>query len=169
MTRPIRAFLMVLSFLAGAAVCSAGGKAGEKGIVTFHLETAGAGNPKMVFDMKDGDKVRYYHRSPSISMKDITGFAPFPSGEGNMFGAVFKLNKTATGRLNALSNANIGKYLVAQANGRIVDGVLIDKPVDDGFVVIWKGLSQEDIKLFDNALPRVNEDKDAKKKKKKKK
>ena len=92
--------------------------------------------------------------------------SPFPSGTGEMYGALFKLSKAATGRLNSLSNANIGRFLVAQANGRVVDGVLIDKPVNDGFIVIWKGLTQEDIKLFDKVLPRIENEKDKKNKKK---
>ena len=165
MNRTRAAILTGLIALLTTPVCPAGGKAGETGMVTFHLETEAGGNPKMVFEMQDEDKMRFYQRAPTISMKDITAFTPFPSGTGDLYGVVFKLTKAATGRLQSVSNANIGKFLVAQANGRVVDGVLIDKPVDDGFIVIWKGLTQDDIKLFDKALPRINDEKDKKKNK----
>jgi hypothetical protein len=164
MNRTRAAILTGLMVLVTTPVCPAGGKAGEAGMVTFHLETEAGGNPKMVFEIQDDDRKRFYQRAPTVSMKDITAFAPFPSGTGDMYGALFKLNKAATGRLQSVSNANIGKFLVAQANGRVVDGVLIDKPVNDGFIVIWKGLTQDDIKLFDKALPRINDEKDKKKK-----
>ena len=98
-------------------------------------------------------------------MKDMVAFRPFPSGEGEDYGMVFQLKDGAKRRLNALSIAHQGKYLLAQANGRVVDGVVIDKPVDDGLIVIWKGLSNDDLKLFDKALPRIGDD--GKKKKKK--
>ena len=164
----LRAAIMTgLMVLGTTSVCPAGGKAGEVGMVTFHLETEAGGNPKMVFEMKDDDKSRFYTRSPIISMKDINAFAPFPSGTGDLYGVLFRLNKAATGRLNSISTANIGRFLVAQANGRVVDGVLIDKPVNDGYIVIWKGLTQDDIKLLDKELPRINDDKDKKKNKNK--
>jgi hypothetical protein len=57
--------------------------------------------------------------------------------------------------LNALSIANQGKYLLARSNGRVVDGVVIDKPVDDGYIVIWKGFTVDELKLFDKSLPRI--------------
>ncbi|MBN8461100.1 MAG: hypothetical protein J0M04_25015 [Verrucomicrobia bacterium] len=146
---------------------SAGGKAGEMGMVTFHLETEDGGNPKMVSppQMYEG-KERFFLRTPEISMKDVVAFSPFPSGAGEEYGIVFQLREAAKRRLTAISQANQGKFLLAQVNGRFVDGVLIDKPVEDGLIVVWKGLSAEDVKLFDNELPRIGED--GKKKKKKK-
>lgn len=135
------------------------GKAGKMGMVTFHLETQGGGNPKMVFDQMDDGKQRFFTRAPEISMNDMVAFTPFPSGDGDEYGIVFQLKDAAKRRLNAISIANQGKYLLAQVNGRVVDGVIIDKPVDDGLIVVWKGLSSEDVKLFDKALPRIGADK----------
>lgn len=145
-------------------VAKAGGKAGEMGMVTFHLETEAGGNPKMVFPQMDDGKQRWYLRNPEISLKDLVAFTPFPSGNGNEYGVVFQLADPAKRRLNAISLNNQGKFLLAQANGRVVDGVRIDKPVDDGLIVIWKGLTDDDVKLFDKVLPRIGGD--GKKKKK---
>lgn len=157
---------MALLALVLTPVAKAGGKAGEMGMVTFHLETEEGGNPKMVFPQMDDGKQRWFSRTPEISMNDMVAFRPFPSGDGDEYGIVFQLKDGAKRRLNALSVAHQGKYLLAQANGRVVDGVVIDKPVDDGLIVIWKGLSEDDVKLFDKALPRIGDD--GKKKKKKK-
>lgn len=135
-------------------------------MVTFHLETEAGGNPKMVFPQMDNGKQRFFQRTPEITMKDMVAFSPFPSGTGDAYGLVFQLTDGAKRRLNALSTAYQGKFLLAQANGRVVDGVLIDKPVDDGLIVIWKGITLDEVKLFDKALPRLG-DKDKKKSKKK--
>lgn len=132
-----------------------GGKAGETGMVTFHLETEAGENPKMVFSMMDGKKERFYRRMPEFTMKDFVAFSPFPSGEGDLFGLVFQLKDAARRRLNAMSMTYQGKWLLAQANGRVADGVLIDKPVDDGLLVIWKGITLEEVKMFDKVLPRM--------------
>ncbi len=146
-------------------VSQAGGKAGEMGMVTFHLETDDGNNPKIAFPQLDNGKQRFFLRTPEISMKDMVAFSPFPSGAGDEYGMVFQLRDAAKRRLNAISIANQGKFLLSQVNGRVVDGVTIDKPVNDGFIVIWKGVSGDDIKLFDKALPRIGDD--GKKKKKK--
>lgn len=159
------AALVTLFAVASNPVGTAGGKPGNMGMVTFHLETDEGGNEKMVFPQMDEGKQRLFTRAPEISMKDMVAFAPFPSGKGEEYGVVFQLKDAAKRRLNAISTANQGKYLLAQANGRVVDGVLIDKPVDDGLIVIWKGLSADDVKIFDQTLPRIGEDKDQKKKK----
>ena len=53
--------------------------------------------------------------------------------------------------------------LLAMTNGRPVDMVEIDQPVDDGFIVIWKGITEADIRLYDDAVPRIGEDTNKKK------
>ena len=156
--------LAALLTLVAAPFGTAGGKAGEMGMVTFHLETDEGASPKMVFPQMDDGKQRLFLRSPEISLKDISAFCPFPSGVGDEYGLVFQLKDHAKRRLNALSVANQGKYLLAQANGRVVDGVVIDKPVDDGLIVIWKGITTEEVKLFDKVLPRIGATGKAKKK-----
>lgn len=160
------AALAALLTLVVAPVGRAGGKAGEMGMVTFHLETEAGVNPKMAFPQMDDGKQRLFLRMPEITLKDMVAFSPFPSGTGEEYGLVFQLKEPAKRRLNALSIANQGKYLLAQANGRVVDGVFIDKPVDDGLIVVWKGITNDEVKLFDKVLPRIG---DAGKDKKKKK
>jgi hypothetical protein len=94
---------------------------------------------------------------PELGMKDIVSFSPFPSDAGEGFGIVFKLKTNASNRLAAVTASNQGRWLIAQVNGRAVDGVIIDKQVNDGFIVIWKGVTLPDVKLLDEELPRANE------------
>ena len=158
------ATLAALFTLVLAPFGKAGGKAGELGMVTFHLEIDPSGaTPKIAFSQMDNSKLRYFLRTPEVTMKDMLAFSPIPSGAGDDYGLVFQLKPAARQRLYALSVANPGKYLLAQANGRVVDGVWIDKPVTDGVLVIWKGITTGDIKLFDKALPRIGAKDKAKK------
>ncbi len=71
------------------------------------------------------------------------------------YGAVFQLKGAAQRRLAAVTSTSIGKWLVCQAFGRIVDGVLIDAAINDGTIVIWQGLMLEEIKEIDETLPRI--------------
>jgi len=157
---------MLLVF-AHPAVVLAGGKAETKASLSFHMETDAGDNPKMIFPQLVDGQTRYFRRMPEITSKDVISFSPFPS-EADDYGIVFRLADHAGKRLAAITNMNQGRWLAAQINGRVVDGVLIDKQIDDGLVVIWKGASLADIKMLDASLPRIGQE-GAKKKKPSKK
>lgn len=133
----------------------AGGKKENKTSVTFHLETEASDNPKMIFPQLANGQTRYFQRLPSISLKDMVAFSPFPSTMGDDYGLIFRLKPNAATRLAAITAANQGRWLIAMLNGRVVDGVTIDKQVTDGVIVIWKGVSLADVDLLDKELPRA--------------
>lgn len=155
--------MMVVVAFAPAAVAS--GKKETKATVSFHIETEATDNPKMIFpqQMPNGE-TRFFRRMPELTTKDIQSFSPFPSGTGDDYGLAFKLKGNAATRLAAITNANQGRWIIAQINGRVADGVTIDKQIDDGVIVIWKNVSLADISLLDEDLPRAGEE--GKKKKK---
>jgi hypothetical protein len=111
----------------------------------------------MIFPQVVGEQTRYFRRMPEIGMKDIVSFSPFPSDVGEGFGIVFRLKSNAVNRFAAITAANQGRWLISQVNGRAVDGVIIDKQVNDGFIVIWKGVTLADVELLDEELPRADE------------
>lgn len=150
--------LFVLSGLFWPQPAAAAGKKPQEGTITFHIEGTGSDHPKMVFRVPESNRV--FQRLASISTEDVGSFQAFPSDDGN-YGAVFHLRKRGANRLGALSTAAKGRYLLAAANGRPVNVVLIDKPVTDGRLVVWHGLARSDVLRLDLALPRVGEDKKA--------
>ena len=153
--------LPIFAALAMFAMCApavAGGNAEEDPMVTFHIETEHAENPQLVFPIEAGGKTRYFRRMPEIGTRDIQAFRPFPGDDGaNTYGIIFQLKNNAAKRLHNITTANHGRMLLAMTNGRPVDMVRIDQPVDDGFIVIWKGVTEADIRLYDKAAPRIGE------------
>ena len=147
----------MMTVLALASPLFASGKKENKASVTFHIETEASENPKMIFPQVVGEQTRYFRRMPEIGMKDIVSFSPFPSDVGEGFGIVFRLKSNAVNRFAAITAANQGRWLISQVNGRAVDGVIIDKQVNDGFIVIWKGVTLADVELLDEQLPRADE------------
>ena len=152
------AALLMVAVLALAPPLFGGGKKENKASVTFHMETDANENPKMIFPQVVGEQTRYFRRMPEIGMKDIVSFSPFPSDVGEGFGIVFRLKSSAVNRFAAITAANQGRWLISQVNGRAVDGVIIDKQVNDGFIVIWKGVTLADVELLDEELPRADEE-----------
>jgi hypothetical protein len=163
---PRTAALLILLAIALAPSLFASGKKEPKAAVSFHMETEGTDNPKMIFAQLTNGRNRFYRRMPEIMIKDVQSFTPFPSEDGpGDYGIVFQLKSNAKNRLAAITNVNQGRWMIAQVNGRVVDGVLIDKQVDDGRIVVWKGLTLGDVAIFDESLPRIGQEGQKKKKK----
>ena len=159
---PVRIIVHILVavaclFFAGDVM--AGGNKGKKVDISFHIETEASDNPKMIFPHMVMGKQRFFRRIPEVSSIDFVAFSPFPADDQASYGVILRLKENARRRLAAVSQINSGKWLVCKAFGRIVDGVLVEDPVDDGLVVVWKGLSIEEIGLLDEALPRIGEKK----------
>jgi hypothetical protein len=159
--RTCTAILILAGFLPTAL---ASGKKEITAKVSFHLETEATDNPRMIFQQAAGGKMRTFTRVPEVSSKDILSFAPFPADDGS-YGILIQLKNHAGQRLDAVTNMGQGRYLLSLLNGRVVDGVLIDKPVRDGKLVIWKGATLADITILDESYPRIGQEGQKKKKK----
>lgn len=149
--------LLCLLLLVSAGSVLAGGNKGKKVNVSFHMETEGTDNPKMIVPHVIAGKQRFFRRIPDVSSKDLVAFTPFPADDQASYGVVFRMKDTSRNRFAAVTTNNRGRWLICQAFGRVVDAVLIDKPVDDGAIVIWSGLSLEEIRELDKAMPRIGE------------
>ena len=150
--------LILVFFAALLSPVTAGGKASKKAVVSFHIQADATENPKMISPpVEMNGQALHFRRMSEVSTKDLTAYSPFPSEGGGDYGAVFRLKGSAAGRLAAITNANQGRWLAAMVNGRIVDGVLIDKQIDDGVLVVWRGLNLDDIAALDKTLTRAGE------------
>jgi len=136
----------------------AGGNKNKAVVVSFHVETEANDHPNMIFSAELGGKKRVFRRMPEITSKDFVAFTPFPSEDQQSYGALIQLKNTAATRLSNTTTVNTGKWLAAQAFGRIVDGVIIEDPVNDGKIMIWKGLTLEEVGELDKLIPRIGEE-----------
>jgi hypothetical protein len=155
-TRLVALFSLILVALAATPLHAMGDKK-KPFSVSAHIETDANENPKMIFPQAVGGQTRYFRRIPEISTKDIISFSPFPT-EAGAFGVVFRLKDNAAKRYSAVTNVNQQRWLLIMVNGRFTDAVLIDQPINDGLLVVWKGITLADIELFGQSLPRIGEE-----------
>ena len=161
--------LAALFLLCLAPSVHAGGKAEDAPIISFHMETEATDNPKMIFPAQINGQQRWFRRLSDISSKDIAAFGPFPDDlGGDTYGVAIQLKPHAARRLAAVTAVNQGKWMVARVNGRVVDAVVIDKQIDDGYLIIWRGVTLAEINVYDKIVPRIGAS-DVEKKKKKNK
>ncbi len=157
MHRRFHGFL-ILALLMIAPASFGGANKNGKASVSFHLQAENLDNPKMIFAASIHGEQRVYGRNPEFSVKDMASFRPFPTGEDELsYGVVIYLKPHAAQRLTHITNANRGKWLAAQVNGRPVDEVIINDTVNDGMLVIWNNLTMADIETLEKALPRAEE------------
>jgi hypothetical protein len=161
---PMRFLFFIACVLLMAQPLLASGDKKSSGIA-FHLEADQSDHPKMTFTHVIGGKQRWFQRAAELTEKDVAAFAPFPAEDPSTYGVVFKLTRRGANRLAAFTAANKGRWLVATVNGRVVDGVVIDRQVTDGMIVIWQGITLNEIKTFDKMRPRITPEGKAKKKK----
>ena len=133
---------------------NAGGKKTNNAIVAFHMETDPGDNHTMIFTQFVAGKERVFRRMPEIGTKDIESFNPFPSQDGEGFGLVFRVKNAAKNRLAAVTANSSGRWFIARINGRVVDGVIIDQQINDGELVVWKGVSLAEVNELDKQFPR---------------
>ncbi|MGB1874555.1 MAG: hypothetical protein ACPH5P_02900 [Akkermansiaceae bacterium] len=146
------------SLLILVLTAQAGGKKSPPASITFHLEGSVAEAPQFAraFNTLAGE--RYFRKVPEISSKNIQSFSPFPADDERSYGLVFKLDEQGTRRLNEVTTMNQSKLLLSLVNGQPIGVVRIDKPVTDGILVVWSGITEQEIKLYDHIAPRIGED-----------
>ena len=151
--------LIVLFLLATAMWCHWMGKQYKLYLVTFHIEGESTDNPKMITPVKLGQEHRQYFFSkiPTFTDNDIAWFYPFSAADGVSFGVAFRMKEHATIELKAITLTNQGKLLGLRCSDAPLQAVLIDKPIDDGVVVIWSGLQQRHLQEFRKRFPHVDD------------
>lgn len=126
-------------------------------MVTFHLQgEEGEGKKIAVPEMVAGRQV-FFRLAPEISHNNVAAFRPFPAEDGYSYGIVLQMNDVGRQRLASVTNANKGALLLARLNGRPLDVLKIDQGINDGFIVIWQGVTAQEIAMADSMMPRIGE------------
>lgn len=148
---------LALSFVLLAATlwCPAAGKKSQNFLVSFHLEADQTDNPKFIVPVKLGSEHRQYFfkKIPEFTDKDIEWFYPFLSEDGVSYGAAFRMKEYAAVQLKAFTLTNQGKLLGLRCSDAQLQAIIVDRPIDDGIVVIWKGLQQRHLQEFQKRFP----------------
>lgn len=136
-------------------------------LLSFHLETTADEYPDFAQAIKMGNPAQqfYFSKMPLVTDHDIAWFYPFLADDGATYGVAFKLNRKGTDVLLQASTtpSNQGKLIAANVQaisrkqGMIRTYIQIDRGSTDGVLVIWKGLSDEHLRIFTQRFPHVRD------------
>jgi hypothetical protein len=154
----LRHLLLILAVASSATLFGAGQQTGRH-LISMHLEGNETETTKFVTPVKLGSEHRQYffRKIPEFTARDIQWFYPFTAADGVSYGAAFKLKPTAANRLKDVTLVNHGKLLAVRCSDALPQVVVIDRPIDDGVVVVWEGLQQRHLKEFRKQFPHVDD------------
>ena len=134
----------------------------SKMLVSFHVEAEQAEaeidpQGKFILPLTLGNPptTYYFQKVPELTNRQVEGFYAFPSRTGSGFGAAFKLDPQGRNRLESITAQNSGKRLLTTVNTRPVNFVIIDRAISHGYIVVWSGLTAEDIVVFRESIPEI--------------
>ena len=152
--------LLALACLLGGAIVpnAADGAGRKKGkfFVSFHVQgDKSEGKRRVQDEILNGETV-YFRRTPIITHKQFDGYWPFPADDGT-YGVAFHLNSTGRRRMSMVTVRERGKLMRTVVNMRKVDVLRIDRPPNDGIIVVWKGITDKELKEIAKIIPQISE------------
>ena len=125
--------------------------------ISFHLQGEQFEGPKFVQPMRLGTppETYFFRKAPELTHRHIVGYYPFMANDGSSWGSAFKLNENGANTLSTISAAGRGRKLLTVINSEPVDFVVLDRPINDGYIVVWGGLTEKDLALFDKEFKRI--------------
>lgn len=128
--------------------------------VSFHLETTGLNSKKLAFKQATPLGEKTFEKSPILQTSDFIAANCFPSPDDpNFYGVVFQIKPSVSNRFKNLTSINRGKYLIAMANGRVIDFVRVNQTNPDDKICIWRNISLQEVHTIKALVPRIGEPK----------
>ena len=150
-----RLFRFVMLLLLLPCAVQAGSKSPPV-YIGFHGEADANDNPKMVrSEVIDGEPFTF-RLSPDISTRHFSAFHSFPAADGSL-GVALKLNEQGLIAHQMLVTSTRGRLVRIVVNGRAVDVQRVTGTRRfDGYLVVWQGLTEADLKLMEKKLRRLD-------------
>ncbi|MFT5465872.1 MAG: hypothetical protein ACI8UO_000968 [Verrucomicrobiales bacterium] len=163
-----RRITLALLACAGLLLIGAGKRGqGAPVLISFHLETTADEFPDFAQAVKMGDQAQqfYFSKLPLVTDADVAWFYPFLADDGATYGVAFKLSRKGTDIIAQASTtpSNQGKLIAAniqaisRKQGSIRSYIQIDRGSTDGVLVIWKGLTDQHLRIFSERFPHVRD------------
>jgi hypothetical protein len=155
MVRPLVCLLPFLCLL----FTTGGGNKSNAFLISIHEQASEDEYPKFAVPVKLGaDAKQYFFKKvATFTDHDIAYFYPFIAQDGITYGAALKLKNKGAEGLKSLSLTHQGKLLGCRFSPQTFSAVFIDQPIDHGTIVIWSGLSQDQIAALGKSFPHAEQ------------
>jgi hypothetical protein len=149
-------FFLALCLLAVPTVEAMSRKA--KFSISFHSQGAEHESPRSIFRyaVPGSDQAMIFRKVAEFSHNEVAAFHSFPAPSGNGNGITLRLDFRGSNALELLTRTRQGEIVLALVNGQPVDYLTIDRPVGDGLITIWEGISDEIVAEMKKKYPPID-------------
>lgn len=155
---------LLLTFLCAAPLLlsSCGYMTGQekpKFTISFHAQGSDMDSPRSIFRQVIPGKSypTVFKLVPEFTQHNVAAFKSFPAPSGNGNGVLLRLDFRGHNSLDLLTRTRVGETMLTMVNGRPVDYVTIDRPVSDGMVTIWEGITDEVVAEMTKKYPSIDQ------------
>lgn len=134
------------------------GREKPKFTVSFHTQGSDMDSPRSIFRqvIPGQQHATVFKLVPEFTQNNVAAFKSFPAPSGNANGVMLRLDFRGTNSLDLVSRTRTGEIMLTMVNGRPVDYVTLDRPVSDGVITIWEGISDEVIAEMTKKYPSID-------------
>ncbi len=124
-------------------------------VIAFMIEGGEIEGPRVVQPVPLGTEKIWVRKLPLLTQKNIKAFYPFAADDGTM-GVALRVDESGWRNVREAGSLDLGKRLLVMVNGRVVQTLKVDNPKkDDKIVVIWRGLTQQEVAVLRKAYPEI--------------
>lgn len=126
--------------------------------LSFHTQGSDMDSPRSIFRESIPGK-QYpviFKLVPEFTQNNIAAYHSFPAPSGNANGVMLRLDFRGANALDLVTRTRTGEIMLTMVNGHPVDYLTIDRPVSDGVVTIWEGISDEVVAEMAKKYPPIN-------------
>jgi hypothetical protein len=148
--------LTFFALLFTAFPAAAGGKSPAP-YIGLHVQGDEYEGAKFVKPNVVNGETKYFRIIPDVTTRHFSAFQAFVSEDGASYGAALRLNDEGLRALNVMCTTSQGRLARTIVNGKLLDIIHIDRVPADGYVIVWSGLSEDDLKLMSKKLRRLDD------------
>lgn len=126
--------------------------------LSFHSQGSEHESPRSIFKyaVPGSNRAMIFRKIAEFSHNEVAAFHSFPAPSGNQNGVTLRLDFRGSNALEMLTRNRQGEILLVIVNGQPVDYLTIDKPVADGLVTIWEGVSDAVVAEMKKKYPPID-------------
>lgn len=102
-------------------------------------------------------ETKFFRILPDVATRHFSAFQAFVAEDGASYGVALRLNDEGMRAMNVMCSTSQGRLARTIVNGKLLDVVHIDRVPADGYVIVWGGLNEDDLKLMSKKLKRLDD------------
>ena len=149
------ALALLLSLFCLVSGARAGGKSAGP-YIGIHVQGDEYEGAKFVKPNVINGQTKFFRILPDVAARHFAAFQAFMAEDGASYGVALRLNDEGERAMAVMCSTSQGRLARMIVNGKLLDIIHLDRAPADGYVIVWGGLDEGDLKLLSKKLRRLD-------------